>query len=191
MSVADFSTAPATVHGPSKGGNWASYSAEGIGNGLLKTTDVLITLKMALLGEHKAHACVMAFHEKAGGSQGNSGFIVSSWFFYADKVLLPPSSRCRHASIRTLEERIVSLGACWAFSSQPVLLSVWRPVVSHQWNVAQAINAVTGTRLWAFCLLSSWNDFDSVLLFCFYAAAATVTGLLLCNGWYTSPLTHR
>jgi serine/threonine protein kinase len=28
-----------------------------------------------------------------------------------------------------LEERFVSLGACWAFSFQPVLLSVWRPVV--------------------------------------------------------------
>jgi len=34
---------------------------------------------------------------------------------------LSPSSHCRHASIRTLEERIVSLGACWAFSVQPVL----------------------------------------------------------------------
>src|SRR5580692_6520578 len=42
---------------------------------------------------------------------------------------LPPSDRCRHASIRTLEERFVSLGACWAFSVQPVLPSVWRPVV--------------------------------------------------------------
>jgi len=34
---------------------------------------------------------------------------------------LSPSSHCRHASIRTLDERIVSLGACWAFSVQPVL----------------------------------------------------------------------
>ena len=40
-----------------------------------------------------------------------------------------PSSRCRHASIRTLEERFVSLGAHWAFLVQPVLPSVWRPVV--------------------------------------------------------------
>ena len=40
-----------------------------------------------------------------------------------------PSSHCRHASIRTLEERFVSLGACWAFSFQPVLPSVYRPVV--------------------------------------------------------------
>ena len=27
----------------------------------------------------------MAFHEKAGRSQGNSGFIISSRFFFADK----------------------------------------------------------------------------------------------------------
>jgi hypothetical protein len=27
--------------------------------------------------------------------------------------------------------------------------------------------------------------------FCFYAAAAAVVVLLLCNGSYTSPLTHR
>ena len=43
--------------------------------------------------------------------------------------VLPPSGRCRHASIRTLEERFISLGACWALSVQPVLPSLWRPVV--------------------------------------------------------------
>jgi hypothetical protein len=43
--------------------------------------------------------------------------------------VLPPSGHCRHASIRTLEERFSSLGACWAFLIQPVLPSVWRPVV--------------------------------------------------------------
>ena len=42
-------------------------------------------------------------------------------------LFFSPSSHCRHASIRTLEERIISLGACWAFSVQPVLPSVWRP----------------------------------------------------------------
>jgi hypothetical protein len=61
---------------------------------------------------------------------------------------------------------------------------------TQEWNVAQAINAVTGTRL-GFCLFSSWNDFDLVFAFLFYAAAATVNRLLLCNGSYTSPLTHR
>ena len=51
------------------------------------------------------------------------------WFVLVNKVFPPPSGHCRHASIRTLEERIVSLGASWAFSVQPVLPSVWRPVV--------------------------------------------------------------
>ena len=65
----------------------------------------------------------MAFHEKAGRSQGNSGFMLF------DTLFVWPARRCRYASIRTLEERIVSLGACWMFSVQPVLPSVWRPVV--------------------------------------------------------------
>jgi len=73
--------------------------------------------------ECNASMSEMAFHEKAGRSQGNSGFMLFDTLFFS------PVRRCRHASIRTLEERIVSLGACWAFSIQPVLLSVWRPVV--------------------------------------------------------------
>jgi hypothetical protein len=45
---------------------------------------------------------VMAFHEKAGRSQ------VGSFVFSLDRFFLfPPSSHCRHASIRTLEERLV------------------------------------------------------------------------------------
>src|SRR5690348_14419183 len=96
------------------------------------------------------------------GVKSNLGF---SWTCF----VLPPSSHCRHASIRTLEERLVSLGAHWAFSVQPVLPSVWRPCGSTlgEWNLGQAINAVTGTRLW---LLS----FLFLERFCFYAAAATV-----------------
>jgi len=43
---------------------------------------------------------VIAFHEKAGRSQ------VSAFVFLLNKVYLPPSGRCRHASIRTLEERL-------------------------------------------------------------------------------------
>ena len=65
---------------------------------------------------------VIAFHEKAGRSQVDC-------FRWVEHVFLQPSGHCRHASIRTLEERFVSLGACWAFSVQPVLLSDWRPVV--------------------------------------------------------------
>jgi hypothetical protein len=80
----------------------------------------LIDLKK---GEQTAQAGVMAFHEKAGRSQVDS--VLGSW----NMVVLPPSGHCRYASIRTLEERLVSLGAGWAFSVQPVLPSVWRPVV--------------------------------------------------------------
>jgi len=57
--------------------------------------------------------------------------------------------------------------------------------------VAQAIDAVTGTRLWLFVFSLPGTIFDLVFVFLFYAAAATVTRLLLCNGSYTSPLTHR
>src|SRR5215471_8938103 len=47
----------------------------------------------------------MAFHEKAGRSQGNSGFIASS--FFADKVLTPPSSHCR--------QQLVDLRCGWHY----------------------------------------------------------------------------
>src|SRR5580704_10120990 len=99
---------------------------------------------------------------------------------------LPPSDRCRHASIRTLEERFVSLGARWAFSVQPVLPSVWRPVVllseSGTWARRLTQSPELGFGLLSFLFLER---------FCFYAAAATLVRLLLCNGSYTSPLTHR
>jgi len=40
----------------------------------------------------------MAFHEKAGRSQGNSRFIVSSWFFSLTKFFPRRVCHCRHAS---------------------------------------------------------------------------------------------
>ena len=64
-----------------------------------------------------------AFHEKAGLCQAHS------FRFCWTKIFSLPSDHCRHASIRTLEERVVSLGARWGFSFQPVLPSVWRPMV--------------------------------------------------------------
>ena len=65
----------------------------------------------------------IAFHEKAGRSQ------VDSVVFLLDTFFSRRVSHCRHASIRTLEERMVALGAGWALSFQPVLPSVGRPVV--------------------------------------------------------------
>ena len=88
----------------------------------------------------------MAFHEKAGRSQ------VSSLFVLLDKVFLPPSSHCRHASIRTLEERFVfarcRLGVLVA-AGAAICLAPCDSALG-EWNPGQAINAVTGTRLWAF-----------------------------------------
>jgi hypothetical protein len=109
---------------------------------------------------------VMAFHEKAGRSQGNSGFMLSC-FLSQRKVVLPPSSHCRHASIRTLEERIVSLGACWAFSIQPVLPSDWRPVVLLFESGTRARpltqSPELGFRLFDFPLLEPFDFFAFVL----------------------------
>ena len=124
---------------------------------------------------------VIAFHEKAGGSQG------SSFVFLRVKVFLlaeQPLSPCFHAHSRGA---IYSLGAGWAFSVQPVLPPDYRPVVqltgsrTRAWRFTQSPEL--GFGLLSFLFLR--NDFV------FYAAAATVVGLLLCNGSYTSPLTHR
>ena len=60
-----------------------------------------------------------------------------------------------------------------------------------EWNPGQAINAVTGTRLWVFVFSLSGTGFDFCFVVLFYAAVATVVLLLLCNGAYTSPLTHK
>jgi hypothetical protein len=130
---------------------------------------------------------VIAFHEKAGRSQADSSLAL------LNKVsFLPPRGHCRHASIRTLEERLVSLGACWAFSVQPVLPSVRRPVVlllkSGTWARRLTQSPELGFGLLSFLLL---ERFCFCFVFTFYAAVATVVRLLWCNGSYASPLTHR
>jgi hypothetical protein len=76
---------------------------------------------------------------------------VGSFVFSLDKVFLPAES----ATVATLpsalfKERFVSLGASWVFSFQPVLPPDYRPLFCLTTEVGQAINAVTGTRLWAF-----------------------------------------
>ena len=97
---------------------------------------------------------VIAFHEKAGRSQGNSGFIGSSWFFVADKRFSPaelatvamlPSALSRSESFRSVHVgRSQFSRCCHLFSDLSFHL---------EWNVAQAINAVTGTRLWLLSFL--------------------------------------
>jgi hypothetical protein len=44
-----------------------------------------------------------------------------------------------------------------------------------EWNLGQALDAVTGTRLEAF-------DFSFLAMFCFYAAIASGLRWLLCSG---------
>jgi len=54
----------------------------------------------------------------------------------------------------------ISLGACWAFSLQPVLPSDYRPVVllfpSGTWARPLTQSPKLG---FGFCIFSSWNDF--------------------------------
>src|SRR5580693_1168639 len=111
-------------------------------------------------------------------------------FFVEQSLFLPPSGHCRHASIRTLEERFVSLGACWAFSIQPVLPSDFRPVVlllqSGTWARPLTQSPELGL---GFCLSLPGTILILVCRFVL-CGCATVVRLLLCNGSYTSPLTH-
>ena len=105
----------------------------------------------------------IAFHEKAGRSQ------VGSFCILLDKVFfLPSRHHCRHASIRTLEKRFVSLGASWAFSVQPALPSVYRPVVLLLESGTWARRLTQSPELgFGFCLFSSWNGFGVVFALLF------------------------
>src|SRR6266850_6737982 len=47
-----------------------------------------------------------------------------------------------------------------------ICLAAWGSALGES-NLGQAINAVTGTRLWAFVFSLPGNDFDFVLPFCF------------------------
>ena len=76
-----------------------------------------------------------------------------------------PSGHCRHASIRTLEERFVfarcMLGVL-VTAGAAICLSPCGSALA-EWNLGQAINAVTGTRLWAL----SFSLPGTVLIFVF------------------------
>jgi hypothetical protein len=105
-------------------------------------------------------------------------------FFRWTRFFSGQVNHCRHSSIRTIDERSDSLGASWVFSFRPVLPPDYRPFRHLSMEVGQAINAITGTRLWAFA--SSF-----LRIFCFYAAAGIALWLRLRNGSYTSPLARR
>ena len=122
----------------------------------------------------------IAFHEKAGRSQVDScRACLNTIFSPTEWPLSPrfhPHSRGAIVFARCMLGVLGSAGAAICLAPCGSALA--------EWNLGQAINAVTGTRLG---LLS----FLFLERFCFYATAATVVGLLLCNGSYTSPLTHR
>src|ERR1700730_1769792 len=103
------------------------------------------------------------FNEKAGRSQVNSGcsFVKQSFFSRrVATVAMLPSALSR--------SDFISLGACWAFSFQPVLPSVCRPVVrlfpSRTWARPLTQSPKLG---FGFCRFSSWNGFDFCSVFRF------------------------
>jgi hypothetical protein len=66
----------------------------------------------------------MAFHEKAGRSQVDSSRASLNKGFFSRRV----AAVARLPSALSRSD-FISLGACWAFSLQPVLPSDYRPVV--------------------------------------------------------------
>ena len=127
----------------------------------------------------------ITFHEKAGWSQ------VDSFVFLVDKLF-----SCRVATVAMLpfalsgsdSRRSVHVGRSQFSRCCHLISALWLcSLESRTWG--QALVAVTGTRLWAFDLPLVGTILNLVLPF--YAAAATVTRLLLCNDSYTSPLTHK
>jgi len=67
---------------------------------------------------------VIAFHEKAGLSQGDSFWYLLVTLFPAESPLSPPFHP--HSLVSDF-----SLGASWAFSFQSVLPPVYRPLVQE------------------------------------------------------------
>jgi hypothetical protein len=74
-------------------------------------------------GEQTAQACVIAFHEKAGRSQ------VDSLIFSVDKVFSRRVAADAILPSALSMSDVISLGASWAFSLQPVLLPDCRPAL--------------------------------------------------------------
>jgi hypothetical protein len=91
---------------------------------------------------------VIAFHEKAGRSQ------VDSFVFFVNKFVARRVSHCRNASIRTLEADHFARCMLGVLGSAGAAICLATSRFTPEWNVAQAINAVTGTRLWLLIFLS-------------------------------------
>jgi hypothetical protein len=131
---------------------------------------------------------VMAFHEKAGRSQVDSSLASLNKVFCSPAEW--PLSPCFHPHSRgAIRFARCMLGVLVTAGAAICLAPLVHSFQSRTWARPLTQSPELGFGLFDF--FSSWNDFDFVLPFCFYAAAATVVGLLLCSGSYTSPLTHR
>src|SRR5579871_6149610 len=112
---------------------------------------------------------VMAFHEKAGRSQ------VNSLCFFRDNCFSPaewPLSPCFHPHSRGAIRFARCMLGVLNSAGAAICLAPCR--FTEEWNVGQAIDAVTGTGLWAFLFFSSWNDFVFVLRSCRHGDAVAV-----------------
>ena len=128
---------------------------------------------------------VIAFHEKAGRSQVDSSLALLNKVFVSRRVAtvaMLPSALSRSDSFRSVHVGRSRFSRCCYLIS-----ALW----FSSFGVEPGARPLTQSPElgFGFCLFSSWNDFD--FGFAPYAAAATVMRLLLCNGSYTSPLTHR
>ena len=97
---------------------------------------------------------VNAFHEKAGRSQVGSFVLSLDKFFSSCRVavaMLPFALSRSDWFARCILGVLVSAGAAICLAPCGSALG--------EWNLGQAINAVTGTRLWAFVFFSSGNGF--------------------------------
>jgi hypothetical protein len=113
------------------------------------------------------------------------GFYWSRCFFLAESPLSPcfhPHSRGAIRFARCTLGVLVSADAAICLAPCGSVLA--------EWNLGQAINAVTGTRLWLFDFPLP-GTVSTLFWVLSYAAAGSATGLQLRNGSYTSPLTHR
>jgi hypothetical protein len=84
-------------------------------------------------------------------------------------------SHCRHPSIRTLVSDVGSLGASWAFSFQPVLLPVRRPLLISKDEAGPGVRRSHRNSALGSC-------FSFLRMVWFYAAAGIALWLLLCSG---------
>src|SRR5580704_6021962 len=105
----------------------------------------------------------MVFHEKAGRSQVDSCWASWNNDLFSRRVAtvaMLPSALSRSESFRSVHIGRSRFSRCCY-----LIGALW--FYSLEWNVGQAINAVTGTRLWAFVFSLPGNGFDFVLPFCF------------------------